>query len=115
MQIESEPTVRYDIFMAGDIDQAKQFCREFCFIAGLCVHIEPVDYIYTGGEEAGFKIGLLNYPRFPANNADLHDTALNLAEKLRGRLCQHSYMIVGPDMTEWFSVRDIKDTTGEKK
>lgn len=42
-------TVRFDIFIAGDIEQAKQVCREYCYQIGLCVTIEPVAYIYTGG------------------------------------------------------------------
>lgn len=104
--MKSEPTIRFDIYMAGDIAQAKQVCREICFHVGLCVHIEPVDFIYTGGEEAGFKIGVLNYPRFPSEAAALRDKAINLAQTLRNRLCQHSYLIVGPDTTEWSSTRE---------
>lgn len=101
-----EPTIRYDIYMAGDLSQAKQACREFCFAVGLCVHIEPVAFIYTGGEEDGFKVGLVNYPRFPSDSHSLRAQALNLADALQRRLCQHSYLIVGPDRTEWFSCRE---------
>ncbi len=99
------PTIRYDIFMAGDIGQAKQVCREYCFAVGLCVTVEPVDFIYTGGEEAGFRVGLINYPRFPSNTADIEAHATNLAEALMRRLCQHSHSIVGPDQTRWVSRR----------
>lgn len=101
-----EPTIQFFIYMAGDIAQAKQACREFCYEAGLCIHIEPVDFIYTGGEETGFKIGLVNYPRFPSDSASLRTKALNLAGALQHRLCQHSYLVVGPDQTEWFSRRE---------
>lgn len=99
------PTIRFDIYMAGDIVQAKQVCREYCFAVGLCVHVEPVDFIYTGGEEAGFKIGLINYPRFPTTISDLQNRAAGLARLLMERLFQHSYSIVGPVDTEWFSRR----------
>lgn len=85
--------------------QAKQVCREFCFEVGLCVTVDPVSYIYTGGEEAGVRIGLINYPRFPATNDQLRETANNLAERLMHRLCQQSYSIVGSDYTEWLSRR----------
>lgn len=101
----SVPTIRYDIFIAGDIEQAKQVCREYCFEVGLCVTIEPVAYIYTGGEEAGFRVGLINYPRFPSTPTDLREKAGALASRLMHRLCQHSYSIVGPEQTEWFSRR----------
>ena len=51
---EKTTTIRFDIYMAGDLAQAKQVCREYCFEVGMCVHVEPVDFIYTGGEETGF-------------------------------------------------------------
>jgi hypothetical protein len=98
-------TIRFDIFMAGDLAQAKQVCREYCFAVGLCVTIEPVSFIYTGGEETGFRVGLINYPRFPTTFEALHLRAGELAEMLMGRLCQHSYSIVGPEQTEWISRR----------
>lgn len=98
-------TIRFDIFMAGDINHAKQVCREYCYEVGLCVSVEPVDFIYTGGEEAGFKIGLMNYPRFPTDKATLKVRATTLAENLMKILCQQSFSIVGADETEWFSRR----------
>lgn len=101
----SSPTIRFDIFIAGDLAQAKQACREFCR-RGLCVTVEPVAYIYTGGEEAGVRVGLINYPKFPSTADALQQTARDLAEALRERLCQDSYSIVGPETTEWFSTRE---------
>lgn len=106
MTSEKQPTIRVDIYMAGDISQAKQVCREHCFDVGLCVHIEAVDFIYTGGEEAGFKIGLINYPRFPTDAGALTTNAEGLAMRLMERLCQHSFCIVGPSETTWFSRRE---------
>ncbi|TPK14135.1 hypothetical protein [Mesorhizobium sp. B2-5-11] len=99
------PTIRYDIFIAGDFDQARQSCRNYCFGIGLCVTVEPVSYIYTGGEEAGVRVGLINYPRFPSDPEKLRLRAGELAHQLMHDLFQHSYSIVGPDETEWFSRR----------
>lgn len=99
------PTIRFDIFIAGDIEQAKQVCREYCFDVGLCVTVEPVAYIYTGGEEAGVRVGLINYPRFPSGEAELLEKAGKLADLLMIRLCQHSYSIAGPNETVWVSRR----------
>ena len=98
-------TIRLDIFIAGDLEQAKQVCREYCFDVGLCVTVEPVAYIYTGGEEAGVRVGLINYPRFPSSESELRAKAEGLASKLLERLCQHSYTIAGPNETVWFSRR----------
>lgn len=103
--MKTAPTIRFDIFMAGDLAQAKQVCREYCFAFGLCVTVEPVDFVYTGGEETGFRVGLINYPRFPTSLDALRDTTRALALMLMTRLCQHSYSIVGPAETEWHSRR----------
>lgn len=101
-----ETTYRAQIFMAGDIGQAKQVCREYCKKVGLCVTVTPTDFIYTGGEEAGFVIGLINYPRFPATPEIIEEHAVALANVLRVRLCQHSFSIVTDVNTYWFSERD---------
>lgn len=98
-------TFTASILMAGDIATAKQVCREFCFEHGLCVTVEPVAYIYTGGEEAGFRVGLINYPRFPSMPSVLRATADSLALALMTRLCQHSYTILTPQETRWVSRR----------
>ena len=107
MTNDSAPTIRVDIFIAGDVQQAKQVCREFCMAEGACVTVEPVDYIYTGGEEAGVRVGFINYPRFPTDADALFTKAERLADKLMERLCQHSYSIVGPGFTKWHSRRAV--------
>lgn len=104
---EISKTIRYDIFIAGDISRAKQTCRIYCFGIGLCVTVEPVTYIYTGGEEEGVRIGLINYPRFPSKPETLQLRTRELAHQLMHDLCQHSYSIVGPEETEWFSRRPV--------
>ena len=109
--MSTAPTIRFDIFMAGDLAQAKQVCRQYCFDVGLCVTVEPVSYIYTGGEEAGIRVGLINYPRFPTTEEVLHERATTLAQTLMNHLCQHSYSIVGPRETEWFSRRPDPQST----
>lgn len=105
MKIETSDSARFDIFIAGDLDQAKQVCREHCMAVGLCVTIEPVTYIYTGGEESGVRVGLINYPRFPSTHDELLEKAATLAGLLMNRLCQHSFSIVGPNHTSWYSRR----------
>lgn len=103
--IKIEPTYTVDIYMAGDIAQAKQIIRKYCE-KGFCVHIYPADYIYTGGEESGFKIGIVNYPRFPASAVDLLAAAKELAELLIDGLFQHSALIISPANTIWITRRE---------
>lgn len=105
MKIATAPTIQVQIFIAGDLHQAKQVCREWCMSVGACVTVEPVDYIYTGGEEAGVRVGFINYPRFPSDEGALLERARDLANTLMLRLCQHSFSIVAPSGTEWHSRR----------
>lgn len=93
------------IYMAGDLDQAKQVCREYCMEVGWCVSVEAVTYIYTGGEESGFRVQSINYPRFPTEHDALRKKAEKLAERLMVRLCQHSYSISCFEKTTWHSRR----------
>jgi hypothetical protein len=91
--------------MSGPIDVAKQAIREECFHVGLCVTIEPTTFIYTGGEETGFVIGLLNYPRFPSTPEDLRSKAEALMHRLLDATFQHSALLVTPDETVWMTRR----------
>lgn len=99
------PTYWVKIYAAGPIEVAKQILREECLRAGLCVTIEPTDFIYTGGEETGYVVGLLNYPRFPCEPFNLWQRALHIAELLVGGTHQHSVLLMAPDNTLWLSRR----------
>jgi hypothetical protein len=103
--ITTANTVEIKIYIAGDPAIARTICRQYCMDVGLCVTVEDVDYIYTGGAEIGVRVGLINYPRFPASTDDIMMKARELANLLMVGLCQHSYSIVGPTETEWFSRR----------
>lgn len=107
MRNESVKTFWANIFIAGSHVQAAQICRQFCLDVGLCVTLEPTTFIYTGGEEAGVRIGLINYPRFPATPEAILEKARALAERLVEGLCQHSYSIVTPDETHWVTRREV--------
>ena len=94
------------IYAAGDIEAAKQVCREECFSEGLCVTVSPCEYIYTGGQEAGYSIGLINYPRFPSSADQIINRAKKLAESLVNKTYQDSFCIVTPENTYWYSRRE---------
>jgi len=98
-------TYQIKLYVAGPIDVAKQILRGECLREGLCVTIEPTDFIYTGGEEAGYVVGLLNYPRFPGTPQQLWERAHHIAELLVGGTHQHSILLVAPDTTQWLSRR----------
>jgi hypothetical protein len=105
MKIEQCPTYFARIYIAGDFQTIKQVCREHCMEIGLCVTVEPTTYIYTGGEESGAVIGLINYPRFPSEPTEIRANAEDLAMKIMERCCQHSFSIMTPETTAWHSRR----------
>jgi len=93
------------IYISGPIELAKQIIRQDCLLKGLCVTIEPTTYIYTGGEEVGYVVGLNNYPRFSMTEHEIDIRAEDLALKLRDGTHQHSCMVQTPEQTKWFSLR----------
>lgn len=99
------PSYPVNIFVGGDADQAKRVCRRFCDEEGLCVTVTPTTYVHTGGEEAGVIVGLINYPRFPAEPRQIESVAKLLALELMHKLEQQSVSVQTPEMTHWFSIR----------
>lgn len=93
------------LYLSGPIDVAKQIIRAECLREGLCVTIEPTTFIYTGGEESGYVVGLLNYPRFPSAPDDMDARASDLMRKLLEGTHQHSALMVTPDATHWITHR----------
>lgn len=99
------------IFIAGSYSKAMKILQEYCDEIGFCVTIEHTYYVYKGGKEDGIIVGLINYPRFPAEPSDIIDRAKEIAEKLRVGLGQESYSIQTPHDTIWYSYRkeDVND------
>lgn len=94
------------IYISGPQNIAEQVIRKACLDEGLCVTIEPTKFIYTGGEEAGVVIGLINYPRFPAEHWKIRARAVYLAGLLLNAMCQHSVLVMDPEHTQWITRRD---------
>jgi hypothetical protein len=104
MTTRQEPTYRIQLFLAGPIEVAKQLIRREVLKGGLCVTVSPTDYLYMGGEESGYVVGLLQYPRFPESIESLQQKARNLMQILLEGTCQRSALMVTPDTTEWVSI-----------
>lgn len=94
-----------DIHMAGDINAAGLVIQRYALDCGMCVTLTPQSFIYTGGREEGFKVGFINYPRFPKEPGEILARARDLASVLLVQLGQHSYSIVTPIETIWVSHR----------
>jgi hypothetical protein len=96
---KSVSTYWVKIYQSGSIETAKEIIRREAFPGGLCVTIEPTNYIFLGGEESGFVIGLVNYPRFPEEPQEILDRAKSLALKILDETWQISTMIMTPTET----------------
>lgn len=100
-----EKTFWAKIFISGPLDVIEHVCRRETLFEGLCVTVEPTKFIYTGGEETGAVVGLINYPRFPKNDDLILERATRLAYNLLVDTCQQSVLIMTPQETWWYSIR----------
>ena len=96
------------IYISGPIHAVEQACRAECLREGLCVTVEPTKFIYTGGEETGCVVGLINYPRFPSLPMAIEARARWLALILLDATHQHSVLLMTPEITEWITKRENK-------
>jgi hypothetical protein len=96
-------TCSIQVFMAGDIAVAKHALRTMAWSEGMCVTITPTDFIYTGGEETGFVIGVQHYPRFPSTPKKLTVFAEHVAEMVMLACCQKTALVVAPKYTRWLT------------
>lgn len=105
LAVKTAPTAIARLYLSGPIEVAKQVIRADCLREGLCVTIEPTTFIYTGGEEAGYVVGLLNYPRFPSEPSAIYARARHLMHALLEATHQHSALLVTDEGTEWVTKR----------
>ncbi len=106
MTVKIESAYWVKIYASGPIEVAKQLVRKECLRVGLCVTIEPTLFVYTGGEESGFCIGLIQYPRFPLPEHEIWERALDLATKIRDATYQLSFLIMDRDRVYWQTAKD---------
>lgn len=92
--------------MAGNLEVAKQSCREFCVNNNLCVNIFKTDYIYRCGEEDGFCVEIINYPKYPETENDMKILSNKLAQQIMIDCCQKSYTIFNENKTYFYSRED---------
>lgn len=99
------PTLVFEIFMAGDVQDAKRYLAKRAATAGACWSVDATEFVYSGGRELGFVVRSINYPRFPKTVDKLEEDAIVLARELMLELGQGSCSIVGPQETVWLNRR----------
>lgn len=101
----TEQTIWVKIYASGPISVAKHILRRECLREGLCVAVEPTTFVYTGGEEEGYSVTFINYPRFPSTSEALWDRATSIAKMLLDETYQHSILVMSLNKTLWISKR----------
>jgi hypothetical protein len=103
MKMTTSNTHIVRIYISGPVPVIEQICRQDCMENPMCVTVDPTKFIYTGGEETGAVIGLLNYPRFPSSKEAINARARSLAIKLLEGTHQRNALIVSSETTELVS------------
>lgn len=106
IKYETATTHVISIYTSGPIEVIEQVCRKFVFDIGLCVTVNPIKFIYIGGEEFGVEIGLLNYPRFPTTAQNLFVLAKELSVAILKETFQRTALVVGETYTTWISYKE---------
>lgn len=93
MNIKTVETYTATIYVGTQDQETKQisktrnevysFVQDYVDKVGQCVTFTETSYIYTNGNEPGYIIGFINYPRFPAYNFKIYNQSIELAEMLR--------------------------------
>lgn len=89
-----------DGFIEGhnELVKVRDICQKYVE-GGLCVTLTKTTFVYTGGNEPGVRIGLINYPRFPVENRVVLNHAMKLAEILMDELKQFRCTVMDSEMT----------------
>jgi len=81
------------------IDEARSLLQHYVDEYSYCVTLTKTNFFYKDGNEEGFFVGLINYPRFPSTNIQIRQHALRIAKLLKKQLGQKRVSIVFPDET----------------
>lgn len=96
-------TFYVEICCAGSYEKAIEICQNYCDEIGLCVTIEKCIYVYTGGNEEGIKVRLVQYPRFPKKEEEILLLAQHLTFELIQGLEQKTALLITPTETIWYN------------
>lgn len=78
------------------LEEAKTICQKFVDEAGDCVSVTPTEFIYSNGNEIGFVVGFIQYPRFPRKKKIIKNRAIHLAMRLMLELNQYKVTVTTP-------------------
>lgn len=101
--LKNQETRRYNYFY----EDVVTYCQRFCDEIGWCVTVNREFFIYKDGAEVGFRIGAIQYPRFPYEIEEIKRRTLKLAHELIVRFDQCRMTVVFPDETIMLSNEEM--------
>ena len=96
------------IYIAGEYSLAKHELVKICSSMGACFGIQPMEYIYSGGQELGLAITLINYARFSKEKTALDEFSFEVAKSLMIAMGQGSCSVITPN-NSFFLTRRKED------
>ena len=78
------------------LDDAREIIDAWIEEVKDCVTLTPTEYRYVDGMEPGFIVGWIQYPRFPRDEEEIKNRAIDLAERLMEGLEQNRVTVTTP-------------------
>jgi len=104
--MKTSTTHNTQIHIAGPLWLIEHACSKFCQ-HGFCVSVQASTFVYTGGQQSGASVGLINYPKFPKTGAEIDAAALSLAHFLLRETMQKSCSVVTPAITYYLENEEL--------
>lgn len=80
-----------------NLEEVRQICQKYVDTEKSCITLTSTEFFYVKGNEPGFIVGFINYPRFPATYEEINDKAIKLAKELMISLKQYRVTITTPN------------------
>ncbi len=97
MEVQTEPTFRCVIEIAGDLRTIRQVCRRYCLKVALCLKVSAADFLCAARADRGASVTLWGCPRVPLSAEQVREFALELARRLLHGCCQETVSVLEPN------------------
>lgn len=93
------------LYIGGSVDEIKSLLARRAAVRGACWSVEPTEFIYSGGREAGAIVRQIAYARFPGSAEQALEDMLALGKWLMHETGQGSFSVLGPTESVFVSRR----------
>jgi hypothetical protein len=94
-------------------EQVLKYCQMFCDTNCVGVTVTRTNFVYPNGNEPGYIVGLINYPRFPVYDFVVFDMSFDFAQHLMQAMEQFRCTIFTPTEILVLENKFITEEMGE--